>query len=178
MNGIRALLGVIDRIALIAGALGAVCLALIPALILAEIGSVLLTGASLTFTWEYASFAMAAAFFLGLAYTLRAGGHVRVALVAEYLPPKGAWLLDILATTIALYFSGFITYALVQIAVASYVGGSLTFTATATPLYIPQSVMAFGGILLTLQLAVRVARLLIGEPPDLPPSSDIPTFEH
>src|SRR3546814_16349152 len=89
---------------------------------------------------------MAASFFLGLAYTLRTGGHVRVSLVAEQLPPKAAWLLDIVATLVAIWFSAFISYAMVQFAWASYAGGSVSFTATATPLAIPQSVVALGEI--------------------------------
>src|SRR3546814_7269371 len=86
-------------------------------------------------------------------------------------------LLDIVATLVAIWFSAFISYAMVQFAWASYAGGSVSFTATATPLAIPLSVFALGAVLLTLQLAVRLVRLLIGEAPDAPPASDI-TFEH
>ena len=177
MAALRSLFLLIDRISLVAGAVGAVCLALIPVLILADIGYGLLTRASLTFVWEYAAFLMAATFFLGLAYTLRTAGHVRVSLLAEHLPTKAAWVLDIVATAIALYFAGFVAYAMVQFAWSSYAGGSVSFTPTATPLAIPQSVLAFGAVLLVLQLAVRLARLLIGDAPDAPPASDI-TFEH
>lgn len=177
MKALRSLLLLIDRLSLAAGALGAVCLALIPLLILADIGYGLLTRASLTFVWEYAAFLMAAAFFLGLAYALRTAGHVRVSLLAEYLPARAAWLLEIAATAIALYFAGFVAYAMTQFAYSSYSGGSVSFTPTATPLVIPQGVLAFGTILLTLQFAARLARLLIGDAPDAPPASDI-TFEH
>lgn len=177
MIPLRSVLQIIDRLSLAAGALGAICLAIIPALILADIASGLVMRESLTFVWEYAAFLMAASFFLGLAYTLRTGGHVRVSLVAEHLPPKAAWLLDIAATLIAIWFSAFIGYAMVQFAWTSYAGGSVSFTATATPLAIPQSVVALGAVLLTLQLAARLVRLLIGEAPDAPPASDI-TFEH
>lgn len=177
MKPLLSILRIIDRLSLAAGALGAICLAIIPVLILADIASGLATRESLTFVWEYAAFLMAAAFFLGLGYTLRTGGHVRVSLVAEQLPPKGAWLLDIAATAVAIWFSGFISYAMIQFAWASYAGGSVSFTATATPLAIPQSVVAFGAVLLTLQLVARLVRLLIGEAPDAPPASEI-TFEH
>ncbi len=178
MGAIRLLLRVIDGLGAVAGALGAICLALIPILILSDIAYGLATRASLTFVWEYAAFLMAATFFLGLAHTLRAGGHVRVALLAEHLPLRGARVLDLLSTGAGVVIAGFIAYAMVQFALDSYINDSVSFTPTATPLHIPQGVVAFGSVLLALQLAARLVRLLINEPPELPPSSDIPSFEH
>ena len=177
MNAVRTALRLIDRLSLAAAAVGAACLALIPALILADIGYGLMTRASLTFVWEYAAFLMAAAFFLGLGHTLRTGGHVRVSLVAENLPPRAAWALDVAATVIAMYFAAFVAYAMMQFAYSSYASGSVSFTPTATPLHIPQAALAFGSILLVLQMAARLVRLLIGDAPDTPPASDI-SFEH
>jgi TRAP-type C4-dicarboxylate transport system permease small subunit len=103
---------------------------------------------------------------------------VRVTILLGVLPPTWVRAVDILATLGAIFFSGFLTYALVQFAYGSWSAGSVSFTPTATPLYIPQTVVAVGAALFTLQLLARVVRLLIGDAPDLPPSSDTPTLEH
>ena len=132
-------------------------------MILAEVVSVWLFNTSLEFSWEYGAFFMAAAFFLGLGWTLREGGHVRVGILAEHLPPGAARLLDIAATIIGLIIAGFLTSALFGLTWSSFVDGSRTFTATATPLVIPQAVITSGAAILTLQLIARLIRLLTAE---------------
>ena len=174
----RAVLATIDRVSLGAAAAGAAALGLMAVLIISDIAFVLVTRSSLQFVWEYVPFLMAAAFFLGLGHTLRAGGHVRVTILLGVLSPTWVRVVDTLATCVAILFSGFLTYALVQFAFGSWSAGSVSFTPTATPLYIPQTVVAVGAALFTLQLLARLVRLLIDDAPDLPPSSDTPTLEH
>ncbi len=139
----------------------AACLALLAIVILAEVVSVWAFNKSLEFSWEYGAFLMAGAFFLGLGWTLQQGGHVRVGILADLLPPAAARLLDLGATLIGLIIAGFLTMALAGLAWSSFVDGSRTFTATATPLAIPQAVIAIGALILTLQLAARLTRHVI-----------------
>ena len=141
----------------------AACLALLAIVILAEVISVWAFNRSLEFSWEYGAFLMAGAFFLGLGWTLQQGGHVRVGILAEHLSPGGARMLDIAASSVALLIAGFLTMALAGLAWSSFTDGSRTFTATATPLAIPQAVITIGALILTLQLAARLYRLVIGE---------------
>ena len=143
--------------------LAAVCLALLAIVILAEVVSNWLFNTSLEFSWEYGAFFMAAAFFLGLGWTLGEGGHVRVGILAEHLPPGASRLLDIVATAFGLIIAGFLTYALAGLTWSSFIDGSRTFTATATPLAIPQAVITAGAAILTLQLAARLLRLIIDD---------------
>lgn len=169
----RALLALVDRIGAAAAVLAAVCLALMATFVLAEVVSIALFNQSLEFTWEVSSFLMAAAFFLGLPWTLNSGGHVRVQILAGALPRRLRPGLDFLATVVALSIAAFLTIALAKLAWSSFVDGSRTFTATATPLVIPQAVVALGAALLCLQLAARAVRIVIGEPADtaVPPQT-------
>ncbi|MEM9223706.1 MAG: TRAP transporter small permease [Pseudomonadota bacterium] len=161
-----ALLALIDRVSFIAAVIAAICLALMALSILSEVVSVTLFNETLVFTWEVSAFLMAAAFFLGLPWTLNSGGHVRVQILPEALPQRARPALDLAATVIALAVTIFLTVALAQLAWGSLVDGSRTFTATATPLVIPQAVVAFGSFLLGLQLFARIVRLLSGKAPD------------
>lgn len=169
----RALLALIDRIGAAAAVLAAVCLALMAIFVLAEVTSLALFNHSLQFTWEVSSFLMAAAFFLGLPWTLNSGGHVRVQLLKGALPASLRPALDLLATVVALAIALFLTYALATLALSSWADGSRTFTATATPLVIPQGVVALGAALLSLQLLARAIRIVMGETPDtaIPPAT-------
>lgn len=158
MPVLRSLLHLIDRLAWAAAVLAAACLALLATVILAEVVSVWAFNKSLEFSWEYGAFFMAGAFFLGLGWTLREGGHVRVGILAEHLPPVAARLIDLAATIVGLVISAFLTISLMGLAWSSFVDGSRTFTATATPLAIPQTVITIGALILTLQLAARLVR--------------------
>ncbi len=150
----------VDRLSKAAAVLAAACLALLAIVILAEVVSVGLFNKSLEFSWEYGAFFMAGTFFLGLGWTLGEGGHVRVGILAERLPPALGRSLDMAATVIGMVIAGFLTMSLAGLAWSSFVDGSRTFTATATPLALPQAVITAGALLLTLQLFARLVRLL------------------
>jgi TRAP-type C4-dicarboxylate transport system permease small subunit len=158
------LLAAIDRLSWAAAVAAAACLALLAIVILAEVVSVGLFNKSLEFSWEYGAFFMAGAFFLGLGWTLRESGHVKVDILTMQLPPAVARHLDMGSTAIAIMIAGFLTKALAGLAWSSFVDGSRTFTATATPLAIPQAVITMGALILTLQLFARLVRLLQADP--------------
>ena len=166
----RWFLSAVDGLARVAGLLAAGSLLLLTVVVLAEIVSVALLNRSLVFSWEYASFLMAAAFFLGLGWTLRVGGHVRVQLLTLRLPPAGLRAAEGFASFLGLLITSYLASALTGLAYGSWVDGSRTFTATATPLWIPQAVTAAGAVILALQLAARLVRVLAGLPPE--PAAD------
>jgi TRAP-type C4-dicarboxylate transport system permease small subunit len=163
---VRRLLGLIDRVSAAAAVVAAACLALLALLVLGEVAAVTLTNTSLEVTWEYGAFLMAAAFFLGLPWTLNSGGHVRVQLIQEGLPPRARHVVDLAATLAGLVVTVFLTVALFKLAWSSWVDGSRTFTPTATPLVVPQGIVTLGAALMALQLVARALRLVRGEPPD------------
>lgn len=162
----RALLALIDRLSAAAAVVAALCLALLALLVLGEVAAVTLFNRSLEVTWEYGAFLMAAAFFLGLPWTLNSGGHVRVQLIQEGLPPGVRHAVDLAATLVALAVAGFLTVALFKLAWSSWIDGSRTFTVTATPLVVPQGIVTLGAALMALQLFARAIRLTLGETPD------------
>ena len=172
----QVLLRLIDRLSAAAAVVAAACLALLAVVILAEVVAIAVFRRSLDFTWEYGSFLMAAAFFLGLAWTLNSGGHVRVRLLQDALPVGMRRAVDLMATLTAFAVAAFLTTALAKLALGSYLAGSRTFTVTATPLAIPQAVVALGAALLCLQLAARAIRLVANQPPETAeaPAADDP----
>jgi TRAP-type C4-dicarboxylate transport system permease small subunit len=157
-------LGAIDLISLWTARLGALFMALIATLMLSEIGSRYFVGRSLGMTWELATYAMAAVIFLGAADTLRTGGHVRVGVLLETLPAALSRAVDIIATLIALFIVGFILSAVGDFVMNNMQRGTRSFEPSRIYLWIPQSVLVIGMLLLFLQLAARLLRLLTGRP--------------
>lgn len=166
---LRAMLEFLDRLSRLDGWLGAACLACLTSLMLAE---VFLRAASnvLTFlppgipvAWEWSSYLMAATFTFGAAMTLRAGGHIRVFLLLGNVRPAVRRGLEIGSAAAALAFMGFLAYAMVKFAYGSYQRGQTSISSD-TPLWVPQAVVAFGMVLLALQLLARLIQALLGLP--------------
>lgn len=122
---------------------------------------------SLSFVWEYAAYMHVTAIFLGLSMTLRTGGHIQVTLLANAMPR----LFRIVSTLGGLAVSGFLSLALIRVAWSWGITGRSSGTVDDIPLVIPMSVVAFGAVLLTLQLLLRLFHILFGTPVELDWSS-------
>jgi TRAP-type C4-dicarboxylate transport system permease small subunit len=90
----------------------------------------------------------AAAAFLALAHTLRRGDHIRVTLVLSVVGSKTRRVLQIWSHSVAVLLSGLFAFYSVRLAWQSWVFQDISTSIDATPLWIPQSAMAIGTILL------------------------------
>src|SRR5215470_18412390 len=126
---LRAILEFLDRLSRLDGWLGAVCLALLTGLMLAEVfvraasNFIPAVPASIPVAWEWSSYLMAATFTFGAAMTLRAGGHIRVSLLLTHVPRTLRRLLDLASAAVALVFVAFLAYAMMMFTYASYTKG-------------------------------------------------------
>lgn len=110
---------------------------------------------------DYAGYCMAAASFFALAYTLNHGAHIRVSLLLARLGrwrrAGELWCLSISAA-LACYFA---YYAIKGVHV-SYRLHDISQGQDATPLWIPQLVMAIGGSVFALALVDRLVQVARG----------------
>lgn len=117
---------------------------------------------------EFSGYSLLAVFFAGSGWALRQGAHIRVTLLTQSLPPRGAWALDVLASTGALIVTCYASYALIRFALRSAELGSVSTYLSQTPLALPQALLAASFVLLALALFARIVRLLTGEAPEIP----------
>ncbi len=113
---------------------------------------------------EYAGYCMAAASFLALAHTLRHGAHIRVELLAQRLPGRSRRALEILATAIAAGLGWYFAWFAARGVRVSRMIGDVSQGQDATPLWIPQLVMAAGALLLAVALTDHLVSLARGGP--------------
>lgn len=99
---------------------------------------------------EYSGYAMGAASFLALAYTFRSGGHIRVALLRNRLTRPGQLALEIWSLALASILSSFLAYYLVRMTWTSWRFEEKSEGAAATPLWIPQSLVAAGATVMAI----------------------------
>ena len=165
----KRILAAIDRMAKLDGWLGAICLVLLCLLMIAGIAvrtlSTVVTWLprDIPIAWEYSSYLMAVTFTFGAALTLRAGGHIRVRVLLSNVSPRGVLLLEFISAAAGFAFALFFSIAMIRFSYRSFIIDERSL-ASSTPLWIPQAFVAFGAVLLTLQLLARLGQLCVGEP--------------
>lgn len=82
-------------------------------------------------------------------YTLQTGKHVRVDLLIERMPVKTRKLFDVLTSVIGMIYCAIVTVQAFQMLMSSITYGKLSATPLRVPLWIPQSALLIGFILLT-----------------------------
>ncbi|NJN40357.1 MAG: TRAP transporter small permease [Gammaproteobacteria bacterium] len=114
---------------------------------------------------EFTGFFLAASSFLALAYTLRAGGHIRVELVLQRLgkgPRRFAEFWCVAAgAAVSMYFTWYSTSLVFE----SIEFGDLSPGIVPVPIWIPQAAMALGLAVLAIALIDELVSLMRGGEP-------------
>jgi TRAP-type C4-dicarboxylate transport system permease small subunit len=114
---------------------------------------------------EFTGFFLASASFLALPYTLREGGHIRVSLLIQHLsggPRRG---IELWCLAMAAALTGYFTWFLIALVFDSFAFGDVSPGMVAVPLWIPQSGMALGLVILTIALIDELVIVLRGGRP-------------
>lgn len=156
--------------------LGASCIAMICLLVVCQVLlnlldriSTLLTGSAIGLTIpsyaDFTGFLLAAASFLALAYSLKEGAHIRVVLVVGRLPDKMQKLVEIWCLGFGLTVSLYFTWYTALLTHESYSYNDLSSGMIAVPIWIPQSAMLIGLIVLSIALIDELVAVLRGNIP-------------
>jgi len=114
---------------------------------------------------EFAGFFLAASSFLALAYTLRAGAHIRVELVLQRFGPGARRLAETWCVAVSAAISAYFTWYTVGLVLESIEFGDLSPGIVPVPLWIPQAAMAIGLAVLAIALLDELVSLLRGGAP-------------
>ena len=117
---------------------------------------------------EFSAYMLVGLSYLGLAYTWRNGGHVRITLLVSRLPVKAAsWIRLFVLILIFIFMIG-ITHAGWKMIVYARQIDLRSDTWLIFPLFWPQLTVFIGFLLLTLTLPLEIARVILkirsGEP--------------
>ena len=110
---------------------------------------------------EIAGYLLAAASFLALAGTLKAGGHVRMTMLLSALGETARRRVEFCVLAIGALFSGFMTYHACRLVQDSWIHNEISKGIVLVQLAYPQATVAFGLLVLTIALVdemVLVAR--------------------
>lgn len=154
----------LDALYRLSGLLSAFFLMMIGVTILAQIA-----GRFLDFAFdatEISGFCMAASTFLGLAYTLNAGAHIRVNLLVGKLAPKNRRWIEIWCCVVGVAAFALFSVKAWEMAYESFLFGDTSPGLMAVPFWIPQIGMALGGTIMAIGLLDELVLTLGGKIPD------------
>jgi TRAP-type C4-dicarboxylate transport system permease small subunit len=109
---------------------------------------------------EFSAYMLVALSYLGLAFTWRQGGHVRITLVVSRLPAKAAsWIRLIVLILIFIFLVG-LTHAGYKMVVYAWQIDLRSDSWLTVPLFWPQLTVFIGFVTLTLMLPVEIAKVI------------------
>ena len=154
----------LDRLYEAAGALAAVCLGSIAAVMLAQAAmrefGMLFRGADDIVGWLCAASA-----FLALGHTFRRGELVRVGLVIDLLPPRLRYAAAVAALAIAVAFVAYMAYAVLRFVYESWAFKEVAQGLIQIPIWIPQMSFVLGVLVLLVAVLDEFVVLLQGRKP-------------
>ena len=106
---------------------------------------------------EMAGYLLVAMTFLGLAPSLRDGAFIRIDTYRDRLRGGARRLLDVVLVAVALAYAAAVDGYLWGLLAESWRLGTTSIQVSRTPLWIPQAVMAVGGLLLVVELLLEMA---------------------
>ncbi len=149
----------LDGLYWVSGVIAALCLVAILFLIVVQMAA-RWTGEVFPGAPDYAGYAMAAASFLAFASALNRGAHIRVSVVLNAVNSKTRRWINIwcfgIGATIAWYFVFFAR----KFVFWSWKFGDISQGQDKTPLWIPQSLMLIGAVILAIALTDHLVSLI------------------
>lgn len=170
----------LDLLYKVSGGIAAFFLMMIALTIVAQIIG-RLVGVTIDST-ESGGFFLAGTSFMGMAYTLKTGGHIRVSLLLSRLSPELSRAADVLGCGFAAFGCGYLCWQTWGMVHDSWRFGDLSPGLLAVPIWIPQTVMLSGLVVLAIAFLDDLALLLRGRVPGFaaphePALDDIETGE-
>jgi TRAP-type C4-dicarboxylate transport system permease small subunit len=112
---------------------------------------------------ELAGYLLTGASFLALAPTWRSGGHIRVTLALDRLPERQAHWAEVWAVSVVAAITIFLAFHVCGLSIESWRYGDVSPGLVPVPLWLPQSVMAFGLLILIVAQFESLIERLTGQ---------------
>lgn len=149
----------LDGIYTAAGVLAALCLIAILALILLQMLA-RWTGEVFPGAPDYAGYAMAAASFLAFANALNKGSHIRVSILLNALGTRARFWMEVWCFAIGSAVAWYMSYYIYRMLGFAIKFNDVSQGQDATPLWIPQTPMLLGAVILAIALTDNLISLL------------------
>jgi len=152
----RRLLGLLDRVSTAMAYLGGACLLLVSFYITVDVLGRKFVGVSSAATDEIGGYSLAIGGLWALAFCLTTGAHVRIDVLLPHFPARLREGLNYAALLLLTAFAAIVAWYVWKLAIESFATDARAMSFLRTPLVLPQTCMALGFTLLTVQGAVML----------------------
>ncbi len=114
---------------------------------------------------EWSEYLLVFIAYFGLAYTFRAGGHIRMDMVVDHLPPRVKKGVDVIVSLLAVLIVGVMAYWSIQRIDYTWTNNVRSVWPSRMPMWIPYLSLPIGLILLDIEVLLHIAktvRLAVG----------------
>ena len=162
MNSLRKIINIIEILTeFLSGRLQAVIIFVLMVLLLIEVLTRYVLQSPLSIAEEMGGYLLVSITFMGLAYTWKEKGHVRVTLIFNRLPQKAAQPIRFVTLVLAAAFTLPLIKACYDLLADSLLFESRSGSWLRTPLVYPQTILLIGAVLLFLQLLAEIIKAII-----------------
>ena len=151
----------IDTLSSWGGAASGASIVLITSLILIEIAVRTLSGRSTFITEEYSAYLLVCFVFLGMSYTLREDGHIRVNLVLSRLKAPWRDVAELCCAVLGFFAFAYLTWYVTILFLDSLSTGVTSMHVSKTPLCIPRAIPVIGSLMMALQFLCLITRTVL-----------------
>lgn len=139
---------------------GGVFLSLAVLLVSVEIFVRTFLGTSIVGAEQISTFLIMWSLFFAASHAIYRNSHVRVDILRNLLPPKPLWLAELVTLLAMLIFTGFLSFSGVLLVIENRQLGEETIGLVTIPFWIPQLVMVFGGLFMSVRVVQQLWRLM------------------
>jgi TRAP-type C4-dicarboxylate transport system permease small subunit len=162
MNVLQKVVNFIEKVTdIFSGRLQAAIVFLLMVMLLIEVLTRYILRSPLSIAEEMGGYLLVSITFMGLAYTWKEKGHVRVTLIFSRLPEKIARPIRFVTLILATAFTLPLIKACYDLLADSLLFESRSGSWLRTPLVYPQTILLVGAVLLFLQLLVEIIKSII-----------------
>ena len=156
----KLLVRIIEGIANVGGHISGWLAVVLMVLIFIEVSMRYITGRPPMVADEFGGYLLVGITMIGLAYTLKEKGHVRVEMVVDRVSLKTRKWMRVISLSLATVFTPFLIFGSYELVAFSHRLGAKSSTWVRTLQEIPQSILIIGTILLFLQLIVMLVQAI------------------
>ena len=162
MNILQKVVNIIETLTdIFSGRLQAAIIFLLMVMLLVEVLTRYILRSPLSIAEEMGGYLLVSITFMGLAYTWKEKGHVRVTLIFSRLPQKVAGPIRFITLILATAFTLPLVKACWDLLADSLLFESRSGSWLRTPLVYPQTILLVGAVLLLLQLLVEILKAIM-----------------
>ena len=118
-------------------------------------------GGRWTFVEEWAGYLLVLMSFLGCAYALRQGAHVRVTVVSSRLPKKTRLWMTCFTSMLALVLLGFFVERSISWIIYQWETKAVSYFPTHTPMWIPSTFVTIGLVIFSIAMALYMVQSFV-----------------